>query len=320
MSSPTATIAPPPRPTTGRPRRRRPLRGALTPWMFAAPAIILFAAFLIIPIIYAIYLSFRGFRVSAGGAFGRREETFIGFENYITALTDTEFVAGLGRVLLYGAISIPSVLGLALLFALLLDTPRIRLQSFSRTAIFLPFAVPGVIASLLWGFLYLPSTSPLSDISRALGGGALNFFGTPTLYFSLANIALWSGVGFNMIIIYTSLRAIPTEIYEAARIDGATELQVALRIKVPLVAPALVLTGLFSVIGTLQLYSEPQTLRPFTPRISSTWVPLMKIYQDAFTNDNLGAAAAVSVILAAAILAFSLLVLRFFQRRTFGDA
>ncbi|GAB7304982.1 hypothetical protein MAFF212519_28670 [Clavibacter michiganensis] len=79
--------------------------------MFAAPAIILFAAFLIIPIIYAIYLSFRGFRVSAGGAFGRREETFIGFENYITALTDTEFVAGLGRVLLYGAISIPSVLG-----------------------------------------------------------------------------------------------------------------------------------------------------------------------------------------------------------------
>ncbi len=168
--------------------------------MFAAPAIILFAAFLIIPIIYAIYLSFRGFRVSAGGAFGRREETFIGFENYITALTDTEFVAGLGRVLLYGAISIPSVLGLALLFALLLDTPRIRLQSFSRTAIFLPFAVPGVIASLLWGFLYLPSTSPLSDISRALGGGALNFFGTPTLYFSLANIALWSGVGFNMII------------------------------------------------------------------------------------------------------------------------
>ncbi len=117
--------------------------------MFAAPAIILFAAFLIIPIIYAIYLSFRGFRVSAGGAFGRREETFIGFENYSTALTDTECVAGLGRVLLYGAISIPSVLGLALLFALLLDTPRIRLQSFSRTAIFLPFAVPGVIASLL---------------------------------------------------------------------------------------------------------------------------------------------------------------------------
>lgn len=123
-----------------------------------------------------------------------------------------------------------------------------------------------------------------------------------------------------MIIIYTSLRAIPTEIYEAARIDGATELQVALRIKVPLVAPALVLTGLFSVIGTLQLYSEPQTLRPFTPRISSTWVPLMKIYQDAFTNDNLGARRGRVGHPRRRDPGLLLLVLRFFQRRTFGDA
>lgn len=295
------------------------LRSARTPWLFLTPAILFFMAFLVIPIGYAIWLSFRGFRVESGNAFGRREETFIGFENYVAALTDSEFVAGLGRVLIYGAISIPCVLGLALLFALLLDTPRVRARGFARTAIFVPYAVPGVIASLLWGFLYLPSTSPLSYIAKSLGAGPLDFFGYPVLYFSLANIALWSGVGFNMIIIYTSLRSIPTEIYEAARLDGASELQIALRIKVPLVAPALLLTGLFSVIGTLQLYSEPATLRPMTNTISSTWVPLMKIYQEAFTHDNLGGAAAASVVLAVGILVFSLLLLRFFQRRTFGD-
>ncbi|AQZ63970.1 Possible alpha-xyloside ABC transporter, permease component [[Actinomadura] parvosata subsp. kistnae] len=305
-------------PATSAGRRTR-LRAASTPWLFASPAIVLFTLFLVIPIGYAIYLSFRGFRVEGGGAFGRRVQAFVGLDNYTTALSDPEYVAGLGRVLLYGLISIPTVLGLALLFALLLDTPRVRARGFARTAIFLPYAVPGVIASLLWGFLYLPSTSPITYLARQLGAGPLDFFGFPALYFSLANIALWSGVGFNMIIIFTSLRAIPTSVYEAARIDGASELQIAWRIKIPLVAPALVLTGLFSVIGTLQLYSEPATLRPMTTTISSSWVPLMKIYQEAFSNDNLGGAAAASVVLALGILVLSLLLLRFFQRRTFGD-
>ncbi|MEV4800570.1 sugar ABC transporter permease [Nonomuraea sp. NPDC049421] len=299
--------------------RRTRLRAVATPWLFASPAIVLFTLFMVIPIGYAIYLSFRGFRVEGGGAFGRRVQTFVGLDNYTAALSDPEYAAGLGRVLLYGVISIPSVLGLALLFALLLDTPRVRARGFARTAIFLPYAVPGVIASLLWGFLYLPSTSPITYIARELNAGPLDFFGFPALYFSLANIALWSGVGFNMIIIFTSLRAIPTSVYEAARIDGASELQIAWRIKIPLVAPALVLTGLFSVIGTLQLYSEPATLRPMTTTIGWTWVPLMKIYQEAFSNDNLGGAAAASVVLAVGILAISLLLLRFFQRRTFGD-
>jgi len=122
-----------------------------------------------------------------------------------------------------------------------------------------------------------------------------------------------------MIIIFTALRSVPTEIYEAARIDGANEFQIALRIKIPLVTPALVLTGMFSVIGTLQLYSEPATLRPMTSTISSTWVPLMKIYQEAFVNDNLGGAAAASVILAVGILLLSLLILRVFQRKMFGE-
>lgn len=297
----------------------RSRRGSMTPWIFAAPAIVLFTAFMLLPILYALYLSFRGFRIE-GGAYGMRVESFVGLGHYADALTNPELLAGLGRVGIYGVIAVPSVLGLALLFALLLDTPNARLTSFSRTAIFIPYAVPGVIASLLWGFMYLPSTSPVSYIARELGNTSIGFFGYPTLYFSIANIALWSGVGFNMIIIYTSLRSIPREIYESARIDGASEWAIALRIKVPLVIPAIVITGLFAIIGTLQLYSEPMTLQPLTSTISSTWVPLMGIYQEAFGNNNLGGAAAASVLLAGLSLVMSLIILRFFQRRTFGDA
>jgi len=323
QKAPGRAVAPPGASTSRNappPARRRSRRvGSLVGMGFVAPAMLFFLAFLLVPIGYAIFLSFRGLRVDgAGGAFGRRVEGFVGFANYTAALTDAEFVAGLGRVLMYGLIAVPSVLGLALLFALLLDTPRVRFTAFARTAIFLPYAVPGVIASLLWGFLYLPSTSPVSFIARELGGSSFDFFSPPVLYFALANIALWSGVGFNMIIIYTSLRSIPTELYEAARLDGAGEWAIAWRIKIPLVAPALVLTGLFSVIGTFQLYSEPATLRPLTSTISSTWVPLMKIYQEAFVNDNLGGAAAASVVLSVGTLVISLVILRFFQRRTFG--
>ncbi|GAA4629518.1 sugar ABC transporter permease [Actinoallomurus vinaceus] len=298
--------------------RLRRVRTAATPWLFATPAIVFFTLFVVIPIGYAIYLSFHGFRVE-GGAFGRRVQSFVGLANYHAALSDPQYVSGLGRVLIYGAIAVPSVLGLALLFALLLDTPRVRGRGFARTAIFVPYAVPGVIASLMWGFMYLPSTSPINYVAQRLHAGPLDFLSPPVLYFSLANIALWSGVGFNMIIIFTSLRSIPTSVYEAARIDGAGELQIAWRIKIPLVSPALVLTGLFSVIGTLQLYSEPATLRPMTTTISYSWVPLMKIYREAFMNDNLGGAAAASVLLALGILVISLVLLRFFQRRTFGD-
>ena len=95
----------------------------------------------------------------------------------------------------------------------------------------------------------------------------------------MANIAIWGGVGFNMLVIYTALRAVPRDLYEAARIDGCTELRLAWQIKLPLIAPALVMTTLFSMIATLQVFSEPMTLDPLTNVLPSTWVPLMKIYQ-----------------------------------------
>jgi multiple sugar transport system permease protein len=121
-----------------------------------------------------------------------------------------------------------------------------------------------------------------------------------------------------MIIIYTSLRSIPADIYEAARIDGANELQIALRVKIPLVVPALLLTGIFSVIGALQLYSEPTTLKPMTDVITQTWVPLMTIYRNAFLTDDLPGAAALSVVLAVGTVALSALVMWLSSRRNKG--
>ncbi|QOR69645.1 sugar ABC transporter permease [Ruania alkalisoli] len=306
-------------PLERRTRRRQRARW-VAPYTFLLPAGILFIAFLAIPMVYALYLSFRGLRVTGDGPFGIQEETWVGLSNYVATFTDPEFLAGFGRLAIYGVIAVPVTLGLALTFALLLDLPRVRGARFARTAIFIPYAVPGVVASLLWGFLYLPSTSPANWLLGQLGLPELVVLEGGILFGSVANIAIWSGVGFNMIIIYTSLRGIPGDVYEAARIDGASEWDIAYRIKIPLVGPALVLTGLFALIGTLQVYGEPTTLRPMTNAISQTWVPLMKIYRDAFVRDDLSLAAASSVVLALGTLVLSVLLLRITQKRTFGES
>jgi multiple sugar transport system permease protein len=303
--------------TTLQPAPRRPRRRQLAPYLFTAPAVVLYVTFMLIPVGYAIWLSLRAYRIE-GALLGRKTEVFVGLENYAAVLTNPEFAAGFGRLATYGIIAVPLTLGLALLFALVLDTPTARLKRFGRTAIFIPYAVPGVVAALLWGFMYLPSTSPFSYITRALGLGTIPFLDGPGLFGSLANIAIWGGVGFNMIIIYTSLRSIPSEIYESARLDGASETQIAFRIKVPLVVPALVLTGVFSLIGTLQLYSEPATLQPMTSAISNTWVPLMTIYRDAFGTDDLPQAAAASTVLALGTVLVSVIILRIVNRKRMG--
>jgi multiple sugar transport system permease protein len=122
-----------------------------------------------------------------------------------------------------------------------------------------------------------------------------------------------------MMAIYTALRAIPSDLYDAARIDGASELQIALRVKIPLVTPALILTTVFSLIATLQVFSEPTTLAPLTNTLSSTWTPLMKVYRDAFIRDDVYAAAATSIVIALLSFVVSFGFLRLVQSRAFGQ-
>ena len=305
--------------SAGHGRSRRGTGARTVPYLFLAPAIVLFTLFLLAPIGYAIYLSFRRVKVSGLGL-GRnaRTEIFTGFANYRTALTDSELWGSAGRVLAYGLVLLPIMLGLALLFALLLDRPRVALARFSRLAIFLPYAVPGVIASMLWGFLYLPAVSPFSDLADWFGLPSPDPLTGGSVFFAIVNIAVWGGVGFNMIVLFTSLRAIPSEIYESARMDGCNEFQLAVRIKVPLLVPSLIMTTVFSLIATLQVFTEPLTVRSLTNSISSTWTPLMKIYRDAFAQNDIYSAAASSVLIALVTLVISFGFLRLVQRQAFG--
>jgi multiple sugar transport system permease protein len=302
----------------GRSRKRTASR--VVPYVFLAPAFVLFIVFFVLPIGYSVYASLHKVKVSGLGlGRGARTEVFAGVENYAGILSDAEFWGSVGRVLVYGAILIPTMLGLALLFALMIDAPRTRLRRFGRIAIFLPYAVPSVIASLLWGFLYLPAVSPLPYVLDLFGLPMPDLLGPSGIMYAVANIGIWGGVGFNMIVIYTALRAIPGELYESAYLDGCNDVQIAWRIKIPQVMPALIMTTIFSTIATLQVFSEPATLRPLTNSLSTTWTPLMKIYQDAFARNDPYVAAAASVVIAATTLVVSFGFLRLVQARAFAQ-
>ncbi|WP_433698893.1 carbohydrate ABC transporter permease [Nocardiopsis sp. CA-288880] len=311
---PAPGAAPTPRATAPGRRGRRPGAVALAPWAFLAPFLGLFVLCFLLPILYAFYQSFL--RVRRFGLFGEegRETVFAGFDNYARALGQDGFVDSIGRVLLFGVVQVPVMIGLALLLALLLESASATWPAFFRAAFFMPYGVPGVVASLLWGFLYTPGLSPVIDVAGAVGL-ELDPLGPDTVLWSIANIITWLFVGYNMLILIAQLKTIPEELYEAARIDGAGPFQTAWRIQIPLIRPALVLTTVFSVIGTLQLFAEPLIIKGFTVNIDSAYTPNMAAFNSAFTDNDYNVAAAQSVIVALAAFVLSFGFLRLVDRK-----
>ncbi len=289
-------------------------REALAPYLFLLPFVAVFILFFIVPIIYALDQSlFQSQRSGLG--LGAATTTFNGLGNYLDVFHNPNFYSGLGRVLLYGIVQIPVMLVLALVLALLLDSTVVRLKAFFRVAFFIPFAIPGIIAAILWAFFYQPVFSPIDKGFQAFGLPAPDFLGPGTVLWSIANVTIWTYAGYNMLIIFAALQAIPTEIYESARVDGCPGWRVAWSIKIPLVAPALVLTCIFSIVGSLQLFAEPQVLSTISINISNSYTPVFYAYTTAFSNNNYYYAAALSVVLAVITCIFSFSVLRVTQRQ-----
>lgn len=286
---------------------RARLRQRSVPYLFLAPFLVFFAIFFVVPIIYALYLSV--FQDLPSGL-----SRFVGLDHYRTVLQDSQFWTGFWRILLFGVVQVPIMLGLALIFALLLDSAVIRFKGLFRISFFVPYAIPGVVAALMWGFLYSQSYGPVASIAGTLHQASPDFLSVGALLWSIANIITWTWTGYNMIIMYAALQAIPRELYEAANIDGCNGLQVAWHVKVPILRPALVLTCVFSIIGTLQLFNEPQMLQSCCGApVDTSYTP--NLY--AYNLTSFGAynqVAAVAFVLAALTFIFSFGFLRLAQR------
>ncbi|WP_374008618.1 carbohydrate ABC transporter permease [Leifsonia sp. LS-T14] len=270
-----------------RPRRaRRDWRG----WAFVAPFMIVFAAMIIAPVVYAIYLSLFRQQLIGGNA-------FVGLGNYLAVVQDAKFWESLGRVVLFLVVQVPVMLVLSLVAALALDSARLHGAAFFRIALFLPYAVPGVVAALIWGFIYGDQFGLTASLNQLLGTGLAPLSGQWVLA-SIGNIVTWEFMGYNMLIFYAALRVIPTELYEAAEIDGAGAFRTVFSIKLPAIRGAIVIATIFSIIGSFQLFNEPNLLKQLAPNaISSYFTPNMYAYNLSFAGQQFNYAATVAIVM-----------------------
>ncbi|GAA3355490.1 hypothetical protein GCM10017744_018220 [Streptomyces antimycoticus] len=211
-------------------------------------------------------------------------------------------------------IFVPLVVISALALGLLLDSGLVRMRRTAQMLVYLPHAVPGIIAAVIWLYLYTPGLSPVIKLF-AQADITIDFLGLHTVLPSIVNIALWSGLGYNMIIFYAALQALPREVIEAATIDGAGGIRTALQVKVPIIRGSVVMVCMFSLIGALQLFTEPMLMNQATPMVNSRFTPNMYIYDAAFRRNNYGLASAASIILLIVTCVLSYAVTRWSGRR-----
>jgi multiple sugar transport system permease protein len=291
------------------PRRSRGPTHGRTGYAFIAPFMVVFVLTLVLPLVYAFYISlFR--RQLIGGT------TFVGLENYVTALTDERLLTGVWRVVKFFLIQVPIMLAISIFAALALDSGVLRASRLFRLGIFLPYAVPAVVAALMWGYLYGPNFGPFAQLAQGVSLPDPPFLSEGWMLGSIANIVTWEFAGYNMLILYSALRAIPTELYEAAAVDGAGQWRIAWSIKLPAIRGALLLALIFSVIGSFQLFAEPNLLQRLAPSvIDNAWTPNLYAYNLSFTGQQINYAAAVSFMLGFVIVIVSYVVLFVVNRR-----
>jgi multiple sugar transport system permease protein len=286
-SAPTA-ITGPVRPPA---RRTRHAGGRWTGWGFLAPFALVFVLVFIAPILYALWLSLFRNQLVGGNA-------FVGLDNYVAAFGDAAFWAGVIRVGLFLLIQVPIMLFLSLLAALAIDSGRLYGAGFFRLAIFLPYAVPAVVAALMWGFMYGTRFGLVGNLNDFFGVQLPNLLSPELVLASIGNIVTWEFLGYNMLIFYSALRVIPTSLYEAAAIDGASQFRIIRAIKLPAIRGSLVVATIFSIIGSFQLFNEPSIMQSLAPNaITTSFTPNLYAYNLAFTGQQLNYSATVAIIM-----------------------
>lgn len=280
-------------------RRRQRRRVGL---FFIAPFSVLFLFVFIIPICYSAYISLFQNRLIGGNA-------FVGLDNYFRLFRDPQFYDGAIRVVTFTVIQVPVMLLSAIGLALAIDSMRLHGTRFFRIVVFLPYAIPAIVSTLMWGFMLGIRYGLIGSLNEAVGT-SFNPFAPETTMISIGVMVTWGFTGYNMLIFYAALRAIPRELYEAAAIDGANEFQIVRHIKLPALRGSLIVTIIFSIIGTFQLFNEPNILATLVSNsgITSYYTPNLYAYNLAFTGSQQGYAAALALVMAVFTIAIAYIV------------
>ena len=268
-------------------------------WKFMWPFAVVFVFVFIIPIVYAIYIIFFQKKMIGGNQ-------FVGFANYLRLFGDGQFWSSVGRVAAFTVVQVPIMLFLAAAMALALDSMKLHGTKFFRISTFLPYAVPAVVSTMIWGFVYGAKYGLVGSLNDLLGTH-IDVLDPSVLLVSIGNINTWEFTGYNMLIFYSSLSTIPHSLYEAASIDGASEWQIVKSIKLPELKGSLAITVIFSIIGSFQLFNEPSILQNMVPgnAITTYYTPNMYAYNLSFSGNQSNYAAALAIVMAVITMAIA---------------
>jgi alpha-glucoside transport system permease protein len=275
-------------------------QGKIAPWLYVAPSLLIMTAFIVYPGINTLLLSFKNADAtqSAATACVEGEPCWGILENFRYALTAPIMLNAFRNNLLWGFLMVGGTVGLGLLIAVLAD--RVRYEALAKAIIFTPMAISFVGAGIIWKFVYAYGTSQvqiglLNAIITALGGAPISWLSEPAVNnYALILVGVWMWTGFCMTILSASLKSVPTEILEAARVDGATEWRVFWEIMVPIIMPTIAVVVTTMVINVLKIFDIVYVM---TGGNYGTEVIANRMYGEMYISHQSGRSAAIAVIL-----------------------
>ena len=300
-----SVIAPVPAPAA---RTRRIAPG----WWFVAPALLLIIVFFLGPVIAAIGLSFTDFDLYALA--DPRAARWVGFRNYERVLHEPLFWQALRNTLYFALVGGPLTVAASLGAALLVNARALRWKATARAVFFAPFVTTLVAVAIVWRYLYHPRYGLLNWMLGHVGIGPIDWLGDPHWAMpAIILMATWKNFGYNMLICIAGLQNIPRELHEAAALDGATPFQRFRHVTIPMLAPTLFFVVIVTMIGYLQLFTEPYVMTQGGPLRATTSLVLY-MYEEGFRWWRLGVAAAIAFLLFLLIVAFTIIQRRLSPR------
>ncbi len=275
---------------------------------FLAPALIILGAFVAWPMISALGLSFTD-------ASGFGDANVVGFANYVRIFTDPAILRSIANTGLYAVMFTPVAIVVALVLALIVNSPRLPFRGFFRSALFLPFIVSLAVAAFAWSYLLDPQIGLLNYWLQAIGIRIGNVLQDPTLAMpTVVLVAVWKSFGFYMVIFLAGLQDIPQSLYEAAELDGANAWKRFTNVTYPMLSNTLAFVVIVALIAAFQAFDQIYVLTGGGP-YRSTETIVMQVYQSGFKDLDLGFASALSYVLLIITLLLSLVQFVFFGRR-----
>jgi len=288
------------------------LRSSRVAWWFVGPALLVIAVFFVLPVLAGLAMSLTDFDIYALADLSNLR--IVGLRNYAELLQRPLFWKALGNTLYFVVVGVPLSLAVSLGAALLLASRFARFQPFFRTALFAPVVTTIVAVAVIWRYLLGTRYGFVNYALGAIGVAPIDWLGNPRFAMpAIILFAVWKNFGYNMIILLAGLQSIPRDLYEAARIDGASALARFRYVTLPMLAPILAIVGILTVAGYFQLFAEPYVMTQGGP-LQSTVSVLYFMYEEGFKWWNLGTASAVAFMLFLLIFAVTLVQLRQMRR------